>query len=181
MRPGLIIGPDDTTDRFPYWPRRLSRGGEVLAPGSPDAPTQMIDVRDLAGWMVRLLENGVGGTFNGTGPAEPITLSACLERVCAAVGFDAKLTWVDEEFLKAHDVQPWLHMPLWLHAAEQSLDTVSIARALAAGLTFRSLEDTARDTLAWERALVTDSRPASPALTEQREAEVLAAWHAAGH
>lgn len=181
VRPGLIIGPDDTTDRFPYWPRRLSRGGEVLAPGSPDAPTQMIDVRDLAGWMVRLVENGVGGTFNGTGPAEPLTLGGCLERVRAAVGVESKLTWVDEEFLKAHDVQPWLHMPLWLHAAEQSLDTVSIARALAAGLTFRPLQDTARDTLAWERALVTDSRPASPTLTPEREVEVLAAWHAAGH
>jgi 2'-hydroxyisoflavone reductase len=181
VRPGLIVGPDDTTDRFPYWPRRLSRGGEVLAPGSPDAPTQMIDVRDLAGWMVRMLENGIGGTFNGTGPAGPLTLGACLESVRAAVGGDAELTWVSEEFLKAHDVQPWLHMPLWLHAAEQSLDMVSIARAVAAGLTFRPLEDTARDTRAWERALVTDSRPASPAITAEREAEVLAAWHAAGH
>lgn len=178
VRPGLIIGPDDTTDRFPYWPRRMSRGGEVLAPGSPDAPTQMVDVRDLAGWMVSLLERGIGGTFNGTGPAGPLTLGACLERVRAAVGSDAQLTWVSEEFLKAHDVQPWLQMPLWLHAAEQSLDTVSIARALAAGLTFRPLEDTARDTLAWERALVTDARPASPTLTAEREAEVLAAWHA---
>jgi 2'-hydroxyisoflavone reductase len=108
-------------------------------------------------------------------------MGVCLSRVNMAVGGGATLTWVSEEFLKAHDVQPWLQVPLWLHAAEQSLDTVSIARAIAAGLTFRALEDTARETLAWERALVTDARPASPTLTAEREGEVLAAWHAAGH
>lgn len=180
VRPGLIVGPDDTTDRFPYWPRRMARGGEVLAPGSPDTPTQMIDVRDLAAFMVRLLEGDVGGTFNATGPATTLTMGECLTRVNAAVGGSAKLTWVSEEFLKSQDVQPWLQMPLWLHAADQSLDTVSVARAIAAGLTYRALEDTARDTLAWERGLVTDSRPASPTLTPEREAEVLAAWRAAG-
>lgn len=180
VRPGLIVGPDDTTDRFPYWPRRMACGGEVLAPGDPQAPTQFIDVRDLAGWMVRLVEHHVCGTFNGTGPAEPLTLGRCLGRIAAAVERDVRLTWVSEEFLKAQAVEPWLQMPLWLHAADQALDTVSIERALAQGLTCRPLEDTARDTLAWERALVTDSRPASPALTPEREAEVLAAWHAAG-
>lgn len=180
VRPGLIVGPDDTTDRFPYWPRRMARGGEVLAPGSPEAPTQMIDVRDLAAFMVRLLEGDVGGTFNATGPATKLTMGECLSRVNAAVGGGAKLTWVSEEFLKSHDVQPWLQMPLWLHAADQSLDTVSVARAIAAGLTYRSLEDTARDTLAWERALVSDARPASPTLTAEREAQVLAAWHEVG-
>lgn len=179
VRPGLIVGPDDTTDRFPYWPRRLARGGEVLAPGSPDAPTQFIDVRDLAAWMVRLLEGGVSGTFNATGPAAALTLGAALERIAAAVGAGARLTWVSEEFLKAHGVEPWLQMPLWLHAEDQTLDTVRIERALGAGLTFRALEDTARDTLAWERGLVSDARPTSPTLTAEREAEVLAAWHAA--
>lgn len=178
VRPGLIVGPDDTTDRFPYWPRRMARGGEVLAPGSPDAPTQMIDVRDLAGWMVRLLEGDTGGTFNATGPAAPLTMGACLSRVNAAVGGRGTLTWVSEEFLRAQDVQPWLQMPLWLHAADQAMDTVSVARAIAAGLTYRPLEETARDTLAWERSLTEDARPASPALTAEREAQVLAAWHA---
>ena len=97
------------------------------------------------------------------------------------MGRDARLTWVSEEFLTSQGVEPWMQMPLWLHAADQAMDTVSIERALAAGLSFRPLEDTARDTLAWERALVTDSRPASPVLTAEREGEVLAAWHAAGH
>lgn len=180
VRPGLIVGPDDTTDRFPYWPRRMARAGEVLAPGSPDAPTQFIDVRDLAVWMVRLLEGGVGGTFNATGPAAPLTLGAALVRIAAAVADGARLTWVSEEFLKAQGVEPWLQMPLWLHEDDQTLETLRIDRALAAGLTLRALEDTVRDTLEWERALVSDPRPASPALTPEREAEVLAAWRAAG-
>ncbi len=178
VRPGLVVGPYDTTDRFPYWPRRLARGGDVLAPGAADAPTQLIDVRDMTNWMVRLVERGIGGTFNATGPAEPLTLGDCLERVARAVGSEARLTWVPEVFLKEQGIEPWLQMPLWLHAAEQSLDTLSIARAFAEGLRFRPLEETACDTLAWERSLVADLRPPSPALTVEREAEVLAAWRA---
>jgi 2'-hydroxyisoflavone reductase len=180
VRPGLIVGPHDTTDRFPYWPRRMARGGEVLAPGSPDAPTQFIDVRDLAAWMVGLLERGVAGTFNATGPATPLTLGECLERIRAAVGGDATLTWVSEAFLKAEGVEPWLQLPLWVHGADQAFETTSIARALAEGLAFRPLEETARDTLAWERTLVRDTRPPSPALTPEREAALLAAWDAVG-
>ncbi len=176
VRPGLIVGPHDTTDRFPYWPRRLARGGDVLAPGEPTAPVQLIDVRDLADWMLELVERGAGGTFNATGPAEPLTLGQCLERIAAAVGAGPRLTWVSETFLSERGVEPWLELPLWLPAADRGMDTVSIARALAAGLRFRPLEATARDTLAWERALVADARPPSPALTAEREAELLAAW-----
>jgi 2'-hydroxyisoflavone reductase len=176
VRPGLIVGPHDTTDRFPYWPRRLARGGEVLAPGSPDAPVQLIDARDLAAWMVSLLERDAGGTFNATGPAEPLTLGACLERIRAAVGGAAELTWVSEAFLEAQGVEPWMQMPLWVHAADDAFETANIGRALGEGLRFRPVEDTARDTLAWERALVRDTRPPSPALAPEREAEVLAAW-----
>src|SRR5438094_5423004 len=99
VRPGLIVGPHDTTDRFPYWPRRMARGGEVLAPGEPTAPTQLIDVRDLAEWMLALVERGAGGTFNATGPAEPLTLGQCLERIAAAIGTGPRLTWVSETFL----------------------------------------------------------------------------------
>jgi 2'-hydroxyisoflavone reductase len=106
VRPGLIVGPHDTTDRFPYWPRRLARGGEVLAPGSPDAPVQVIDARDLAGWMVSLLERGIAGTFNATGPSQPLTLGRCLETIAAAVGGNARLTWVSDTFLDAGKVEP---------------------------------------------------------------------------
>ena len=178
VRPGLIVGPHDTTDRFPYWPRRLARGGEVLAPGSPDAPVQVIDARDLAAWMVTLLERGVAGTFNATGPSQPLTLGRCLETIAAAVGGNARLTWVSDAFLDAGKVEPWMQMPLWLHAADQPLVTGNIARALAEGLTFRPLEDTARDTLAWERSLAAGTRASSPVLPAERERELLAAWAA---
>jgi 2'-hydroxyisoflavone reductase len=107
-----------------------------------------------------------------------LTLGACLERIAAAVGADARLTWVSETFLDAQRIEPWMQMPLWVHAADQAFETASIARALAEGLTFRPLEDTARDTLAWERGLTTDTRPRSPALRPEREAEALAAWNA---
>jgi 2'-hydroxyisoflavone reductase len=178
LRPGLIVGPHDTTDRFPYWPRRMARGGEVLAPGDPSAPTQFVDVRDLAAWMLLLLERGASGTFNATGPATPLTMGECLSRIASAVGGDARLTWVSEAFLREQGVQPWMEMPLWLHASDQAIDRVDIRRALAAGLAFRPLEDTSRDTLAWERTLAPGTRPASPALKPERESEVLAAWHA---
>jgi nucleoside-diphosphate-sugar epimerase len=178
VRPGLIVGPYDTTDRFPYWPRRMARGGEVLAPGEASAPTQFIDARDLAEFMLSLLERNVSGTFNATGPAEPLTLGRCLERIAAAVGAAPQLTWVSEEFLRAQDIQPWLQLPLWLYAADHGIETANISRALGAGLRFRPLEDTARDTLAWERSLVGDTRPSSPALSPEREAQVLAAWAA---
>jgi 2'-hydroxyisoflavone reductase len=177
VRPGLIVGrttpPTGSRTGRAAWLR-----GEALAPGSPDAPTQFIDARDLGVWMVTLLERGVAGTFNATGPAEPLTLGRALERIAAAVGGGSRLRWVSEEFLKAQRVEPWMQMPLWVHAADQAFETASIARALAEGLTFRPLEDTARDTLAWERALATDTRPRSPALTAEREAEVLAGWNA---
>jgi 2'-hydroxyisoflavone reductase len=179
VRPGLVVGPHDTYDRFPYWPRRLARGGEVLAPGEPSAPTQFVDARDLAGWMVALLERGVAGTLNATGPAEPLTLGRCLERIASAVGGTGTLTWLSEAFLREQGVEPWMQMPLWLLAADAAFADVSIARALAEGLRFRPLEDTARDTLAWERSLVADTRPPSPSLTREREAALLAAWGAA--
>jgi len=177
VRPGLIVGPHDTTDRFPYWPRRLARGGEVLAPGSPTAPCQIIDVRDLAVWMLDLLERDVTGTFHAVGPDAPLTLGETLGRIAEAVGGGARLTWVDEEFLRARDVQPWLQVPLWLHAADAAFAQVDASAARAAGLRFRPLEDTARDVLAWERGLPDGARAESPTLTREREAELLAAWH----
>lgn len=178
IRPGLVVGPHDTTDRFSYWPRRLARGGEVLAPGDPGSPIQLIDARDLAEWMVSLLEQGARGTFHATGPAEPLTLGRCLERVARAVGAAGPLTWVSEAFLKEQGIEPWMQMPLWLHEADRGFVELDIARALGLGLRFRPLEETARDTLAWERTLVTDTRSPSPSLTPEREVQALAAWSA---
>ncbi|MFM7231979.1 MAG: NAD-dependent epimerase/dehydratase family protein [bacterium] len=178
VRPGLIVGPHDTTDRFPYWPRRLARGGEVLAPGRPEAPVQMVDARDLAAWMLDLLERDRAGTFNAVGPERPFTMAEALTHIAAGVGVDPALTWVDEAFLLAHEVVPWVGLPLWVPAADDAFVRMSNARALAEGLRTRPLAATARDTLQWERSLAPGARPTSPVLSAEREREVLAAWHA---
>jgi 2'-hydroxyisoflavone reductase len=178
VRPGLIVGPHDSTDRFPYWPRRLARGGDVLAPGDPGQPVQVIDARDLAAWLLDMIERGAGGTFNATGPAEPTTLGALLEGAALALGVPSRRVWVDEAFLLERGVQPWTELPLWVPPEEGGLDEVSIARALAAGLALRPLEQTVRDTLAWDLARPDSAREGSPALKPEREAELLAEWRA---
>ena len=171
VRAGLIVGPFDPTDRFTYWPRRLAEGGDVLAPGDPAAPAQFVDARDLALWFLQLAEHGPGGVFNATGPREPMTLRELLERTIRAVGSGARLVWADEERLVAAGVEPWTELPLWAPGAEYAgLQRADTRRALAAGLTFRPVEETARDTLAWSR----DAGEQRPTLTREREAELLA-------
>lgn len=176
VRPGLVVGPHDYTGRFSYWPRRMARGGEVLAPGDPAAPIQMIDARDMAAFMVGLLERGVPGTFHATGPREPLALGTALERIARAVGAEARLTWVAEEFLKEREIVPWTGLPLWVPAADQAFLTLDPSRAIAEGLRVRSLEETARDTLAWERATPASDLPAANVLAPEREAALLAEW-----
>jgi 2'-hydroxyisoflavone reductase len=174
VRPGLIVGPYDPTGRFTYWVRRLAEGGRVLVPDAPDQPVQWIDGRDLAEWMVRMAEDGATGVFNATGPAEPLTFGAMLERIRAATGGAADLVPVAEERLAESGVEPWQELPLWLdlprQPGERGMLDVAIGRARAAGLTFRPLERTVADTLAWAR-----DRDGGPAgLTREREAELLA-------
>lgn len=165
-RAGLIVGPHDATDRFTYWPRRLAEGGDVLAPGSPSQPVQLIDARDLGAFLVRLAEQRTGGTFNSTGPAEPLTLGELLARIGGG-----NLVWVEDQIVLDAGVQPWMELPLWLPGEEHSgIVRADISRALAAGLTFRPLEETARDTLAWSLA----AGEQRPTLTRQKEREILA-------
>ena len=172
VRAGLIVGPHDPTDRFTYWPRRLAAGGDVLAPGSPDAPVQFVDARDLAAWLVRLAEQGPGGALNATGPAEPLTLGGLLERTAVALGSDASLVWVDEQRIVDAGVQPWTELPLWIPGDEYAgMEQADSSRARAAGLAFRPLEETVRDTLAWSL----EAGEQRPTLTREREAEILAA------
>jgi 2'-hydroxyisoflavone reductase len=180
VRPGLIIGPHDPTDRFTYWPRRIARGGEVLAPGSPEGAVQVIDARDLAEWTVRMVEGGKTGVYNATGPENPLTMRSVLETCRAVSGSDATLTWVDEEFLLNAGVAPWTELPLWVPAREESMagfSAVNCGKAIAAGLTFRPLADIVRDTLAWDATRPAD-REMRAGLKPEREAEVLAAWRA---
>lgn len=155
VRPGLIVGPGDTTDRFTYWPVRVARGGEVLAPGTGDDPVQFIDARDLALWTIDSIEQGRNGVFNATGPVEPITMRGMLEACREATGSDAEFTWVDREFLAEQSVRPWSDMPVWVPPVGEyaGFGRTSIERAKRAGLTTRPAVETARDTEAWFRTL----------------------------
>ena len=178
-RPTYIVGPGDTTDRFPYWPVRLARGGEVLAPGRRDDPVQFIDVRDLAEWMVRALEEQRSGIFNLAGPRDTLTMPQFLEAARAALNADVRYVWVDDyDFLAAHGIDsavPWI----MLRGNDAGHTSIRNARAVAAGLTFRPIAETVRDTLAWWPT-VPEARRTSPrfAFTPEKEAVMLAAWKA---
>ncbi|MDQ6860186.1 MAG: NAD-dependent epimerase/dehydratase family protein [Verrucomicrobiota bacterium] len=180
IRPGLIVGPNDQTDRFTYWPVRIDRGGEVLAPGTPGDPVQFIDARDLAEWTIRMVEKGATGIYNATGPAQPLGVGEMLGGIKTALNSNATFTWADAEFLEAQKVSPWSDMPVWVppRGEEGGMGRTSIKKALAEGLTFRPLDVTARDTLAWFKTQPADRQATLKAgLKPEREAEVLAEWH----
>jgi 2'-hydroxyisoflavone reductase len=176
IRPGLIVGPRDESDRFTYWPVRIDRGGEVLAPGNPSDPVQFIDARDLAEWTIRMAENRETGIYNATGPAKPLEIGQMLDQIKDALHSSATFTWLPAEFLQQQKVQAWSDMPVWA-GDELGLARTKIDRSLAKGLTFRPLAETARDTLAWFKSLPQDRQSKLHAgLTREREAEALAAW-----
>ena len=181
IRPGLIVGPGDESDRFTYWPVRIDLGGEVLAPGAPSDPVQFIDARDLAEWTIRMAEQGTTGTFNATGPDRRLTMGEMLEGIKTGIDAkSAKFTWVPAEFLEEQKVSPWSDMPVWIPPASEDGGTggISNARAVAKGLTFRPLSETARDTLAWFKSQPeARQKNLKAGLTKEREREVLAAWH----
>ena len=182
VRPGLIVGPGDNSDRFTYWPARAARGGEILAPDGRDAPVQFIDVRDLADFLLRLVEQRTLGTFNADAQAGSLTLGMLLDAsVAAAKAKDTTVTWVPTDFLLDQKVSPWSDMPVWIPAQgdEAGAGNLSSAKALAAGLAYRPLATTVADTLAFWQSLPAERRAKPRAgLTPEREAEVLAAWHA---
>jgi 2'-hydroxyisoflavone reductase len=174
VRPGLIVGPNDPTDRFTYWVRRVAAGGEVLVPAPPDYPVQWIDARDLAVFLLSLCERGVDGTYSVVRPPVPIEelMTACRD----ASGSDAVFTWVSESFLDEHGVEPWSDLPLWIPELP-GLNRFNATRAVAAGLQSRSVASTISDTLAWDRERP-QGWPMGAGLTPSREAELLTAWHA---
>ncbi len=183
IRAGLVVGPHDPTGRFGYWVQRIARGGEVLAPGSPDRRVQLIDARDLAAFHLRLAERRTGGVLNAAGPEPRPTMAELL----AAMPGDAELTWVDDAFLLEQGVGEWEELPLWLIDPDwRGMLDADVTAAVAAGLEVRPLEETARDTLTWLEANP-GPPPAKPGvqmgrvgLAPEREAELLAAWHARG-
>ena len=179
VRPGLIVGPRDETDRFSYWPVRIDRGGEVLAPGEPTDPVQFIDARDLAEWTIRMVENGETGIYNATGPDKKLGIGEMLNGIKDSINAKATFTWVSADFLEAQKVAPWSDMPVWIppKGEEAGGAQISNKRALDKGLTFRPLRDTARDTLAWFKSQPAERQAKLKAgLTPEREKDVLEAW-----
>jgi 2'-hydroxyisoflavone reductase len=177
VRPGLIVGPGDESDRFTYWPVRLDRGGDLLAPGDGSDPVQFIDTRDLSEWMIRLAESKTLGAFNAMGPSHPLTMQEMLLGIRAATTAGAKLHWASTDFLDKQKVSAWGDMPVWVPGTGETegFSRRTNARAMAAGLTFRPLAQTALDTLAWFKSLPAERQAALKAgIKPEREKEVLA-------
>ncbi len=174
IRPGLIVGPHDPTDRFTYWPVRVAKGGDLLAPAPADYPVEFTDVRDLAEWMVQVAEQRIAGVFNASGPATPATLGGLLETCREISSSDARFVWADDAFLRENEVQPWSQLPLWIGNGPEydGFSRYDCSRAIATGLTFRPVAETVAATLEWAQ-----SRPADhtwrAGLSAEREAELL--------
>ncbi|MDB4915252.1 MAG: epimerase, partial [Gemmatimonadetes bacterium] len=185
IRPTLIVGPLDKTDRFTYWPYRIDKGGEVLAPGNPNDPVQYIDSRDLAEWTIRVAENRTLGTFNALGPVKPTTISEMLYGIKAVTTAGAQFTWVPADFLAAQKIRGWSNMPVWVNPVGPSagFSSWSNKRAVAAGLTFRPLAVTAKETIDWnktrsEAELAALAEGKTSGVSAAHEREVLDAWKA---
>jgi 2'-hydroxyisoflavone reductase len=181
FRPGLIIGPGDETDRFTYWPVRIHRGGEVLAPGDPSDPVQIIDARDLSEWMIRVAEDGHTGVFNGVGPATPRPMAELLYGIRGVTTAETTFTWISADFLFGIGIRPYSHMPVWMPPRDgrEGFARFDLSNEVAHGLTFRPLAVTARETLDYHFSRSPERQAELRAgISAEREAEVLAAWHA---
>lgn len=181
VRPGLIVGPRDYSDRFTYWPLRIEQGGEVLAPGDHDDPVQYIDARDLAAFIVRTVEERALGIYHATGPTTPTNIAELLYGCKAVTGGTATFTWADAAFLAERGIAPWQEMTVWIPPKDEfaGFHRISIRRAVEAGLASRPLAETVADTLAWYEGLPERRRGNRRAgLDPMREAAALEAWHA---
>jgi len=171
IRPGLIVGPGDPTDRFTYWPVRVSRRGELLCPGSPTDPIQFIDVRDLAAFILLGVEKNLTGVFHAIGPDPSTTIGDLVRTSKELSKSDAKFTWIDAEFLETQQVSPWGDMPVWIPPASGEGRSISFAKAKAAGLIARTLADTVKATLEWYPREVERRKRAGRQLIELAEKE----------
>ena len=178
IRPGLIVGPDDPTDRFTYWVWRVAQGGEVLSPVEPEVAIQIIDVRDLARWNLDMIEAGRTGIYNATGPDYTLTFGELFRTSQNVSSSDVSCTWLNKDFLLDAGVEPWSDLPMWIPAdsSDAYWSAIDVSKAIKHGLTFLPLSQTVKDTLDWAAA-----RPADhvwrAGLSPEREKELLAAWH----
>lgn len=174
IRPGLIVGPHDPTDRFTYWPVRVARGGDILAPDRPEALTQIIDARDLSDFIIELIQHNVSGVFNATGPDHALSMGTMLDTCKLVSASDAKFHWASVDFLNQNNVSAWSDMPAWLPdtGEEAGFAHIDVSKAIKAGLEFHSLEDTVRDTLEWAKDYPVDHEWKA-GLTSERETELL--------
>lgn len=179
VRPGLIVGPNDPTDRFTYWPTRIADGGTILAPGNPERCIQFIDVRDLAKFTLEMTARHARGVYNATGPRAPLSmqsfLQACIDNVGGAALAKPTLQWIDDDLLIKENIGSWMELPLWIPDNDQTysgLMQLNCQKAFDAGLSCRPLGDTIKDTLAWDRSRAPDS-PRKAGLARERESEVL--------
>ncbi len=174
IRPGLIVGPNDPTDRFTYWPVRVAKGGDVLVPEKPDVPIQIIDVRDLSDFTIKLIEEKASGIYNATGPDYELTLGAMLETCKQVSGSDANFQWASVEFLKQNNVAEWSDMPVWVPDNEenQGFSRIDISKAIKAGLKFRPLAETVKDLIEWANTRPEDHEWRA-GLKSDREQELL--------
>ncbi len=181
VRPGYIVGPLDPTDRFTYWPVRVARGGDMAAPGTPDDPIQVVDVRDLVHFMLDLVERRVKGDFNAVTPPGALTMGQLIDTSLKVTGADTKVTWIDEDFLAANLKPEEMSFAPWgpMRGEEAGGSLTGIERSLAEGLKSRPLAETVRDTLAWHETRPDERKTAlRSGFTPEREAAILAAWRA---
>jgi len=177
IRSGLIVGTFDPTDRFTYWVMRVARGGEVLAPGTPNRFVQLVDARDLSEWIIKAVEQNETGIYNTTGKPFELTMERMLQEIKKVSGSDAAFTWVDEKFLSRQKVEQWSEMPLWMPESKKEASgflSANIDRALQSGIKFRPLSETIEETLNWRK---TKSDELKAGISAKREKELLRKWH----
>ncbi len=180
IRPGLIVGPGDKTDRFTYWPVRISRGGEVLAPGDGHTPVQVIDVRDLAEWIVHCIEQSITGRYNAVSRPGALSMSAMLDSCKKVSGSNARFAWVDESFLEEHGVNAWSDMPAWMPASGKfaGFGQIQSEKAERTGLRYRAIDQTVKDTLSWWAEQPDERRKKiRSGISSKKEADLLSLWH----
>lgn len=176
VRAGMIVGAFDWTDRFGYWVMRVFRGGEILAPGTPENPVQLIDARDLSEWIIKMIENDENGIYNATGKPFDLTFGKMLDEIKNASGSDAEFVWASEDFLKDENVAPWSEMPFYLSESDDEIKnflTMNVDKALSKNLSFRPLNSTVRETFDWRKTI---DEKLKAGISAERERELLQKW-----